>query len=510
MKAKKSIIVLDDDQDIHNLIVQTFKNTNFHLTHAYSVEEAITLLKENHYTYGIFDIILSKSTTSQAVIEFLETKEAGINQYLPLCIMSSHMDEDYSRRVKRKGANVVGTLHKPFTPRELKQVFIGHNEQTILLLEDDPDISRLIKKELEQDYFSVYCVRTNERAIELIDTTQFLCAIIDNHLAENKSTAPFFNFLSTIDKSKQPPIILTGLKIDGNTPHLKNINLYDKIEKPFKKNEFSKSISQLLRIKVNVVKNEKLHIQDMASLVAESELNYETEKIQKLHKDRPFERISEIIEESQQKDDYIVISSEELIKQNKNSDSDRWHVKNIGECISEHKPPESKSTLANKRNERGLTPAMSAAEKGELQLIKKLVDDGANLSLRTKEGMSVLHYAAMGNSPELISYLIEQGFNVNDRDKHNCEPLFYAISTQKIKCVQQLIQSGARVNSRVQGKTYLTLAVLTGNLELTQMISEQNINPNLKDHKGKSSIDYARLRKRKDIYNLLNNQVSNP
>ena len=491
MHHNKKIIVVDDDQDIHDLVDQSFKKTDFELTHAYGVEEAINLIKNDQFTYGLFDIILSSTASSQAIIEFLETEDAGPNKHLPICVMSSHMDEKFSHNVKLKGANVIATLHKPYKPNEVRQVFQGDSEQSILLLEDDADLARLIKKELESNYYSVYSVRTNEKAMELLSASRFLCAIVDNNLGADKSSKELFDFLKSDGRDFDLPIILTGTTIKQEIANDPKLFVFDMIEKPFKKSSFSKSVNQLLSWSVNASKNnfDQTALGDKAPKVNPYDLDEDSQM--------------DIIKGIQSgDDDYIVISGQELINEN-----EQWKVKNLGDASDDEGPSYSKATLANQRNEDGLTPAMLAVKKGDISYLKNLIDDGANLGLRTKDGKSVLHFAAQSKEPGIVPFLVEQGLKVNERDQKNCEPLYYAICAQNKPIVEALIEAGARMNARVEGKTYLTVAVLTGNLELTELIADQNVSPSLKDHQGKSSLDYARLKGLKEIYQLLQSRV---
>ena len=51
----------------------------------------------------------------------------------------------------------------------------------------------------------------------------------------------------------------------------------------------------------------------------------------------------------------------------------------------------------------------SADRRKSLDLVRLLVDHGADVRLRTREGWSALHVASFGGCPELVSYLIRCG-----------------------------------------------------------------------------------------------------
>jgi len=110
----------------------------------------------------------------------------------------------------------------------------------------------------------------------------------------------------------------------------------------------------------------------------------------------------------------------------------------------------------NKRGYRRNTPAMLAAEMGDLQIIKILVNSGANLNDQNLDGDSLISIAAFNKHNHIIEYLIEQGVDINMKNNIGETSLIIAARRGAIKTVEFLLNRGAnpKVTSR-KGKSIL-------------------------------------------------------
>ena len=75
--------------------------------------------------------------------------------------------------------------------------------------------------------------------------------------------------------------------------------------------------------------------------------------------------------------------------------------------------------MAN-RNEEGMTPLHYAAKYSSVNIVKMLIDGGADVRITDKQGRTPLHYAAEVGNLDMVQYLIEHGpkdyEKVKDRD----------------------------------------------------------------------------------------------
>ena len=106
-----------------------------------------------------------------------------------------------------------------------------------------------------------------------------------------------------------------------------------------------------------------------------------------------------------------------------------------------------------------------AAYKGNIKIIKELIDLGANYKLNNKTGLSVLHMAAQGNQPSIIVYFKEKfNLDINKCDDVGSTVLHWACYSGSIDVVTFLLYYNVDINCRDNdGKTPLHLSIEYGN-----------------------------------------------
>ncbi len=166
----------------------------------------------------------------------------------------------------------------------------------------------------------------------------------------------------------------------------------------------------------------------------------------------------------------------------------------------------------NLQNKYGVTPLHLAVKKENIALTRSLVNAGANTNVfnRSCYGATPLHIATANGNLEIVKILIEQG-NADINSSHKSErfqgpsPIHSAIVCANdkypkrkqgcLKVTKYLIkQPQFEVNAQDHdGKTALHYAVQDGNIDVVKLLlTAQNINPFIKDNEGKTPFDYAR------------------
>lgn len=108
-----------------------------------------------------------------------------------------------------------------------------------------------------------------------------------------------------------------------------------------------------------------------------------------------------------------------------------------------------------------------AAMHGHVDLVRTLVDAGADLYLKSGSGDSALHLAAHGGSEEAVSLILSRGVDVNIAGFGDTSPLFNAVETGKLGCVSLLCERGADVNRTDDwSSSPLHLAAMHGHLNI--------------------------------------------
>lgn len=112
-----------------------------------------------------------------------------------------------------------------------------------------------------------------------------------------------------------------------------------------------------------------------------------------------------------------------------------------------------------------------AIEKGNVEILKILLENGANVNSERPYGTS-LHLAARKANLEIMRLLLEKDGDVNAVDKENWTPLHEAAKAGHADIVQILLDNGACVNSmtRCGGLTALSIAAKHASVKTVELL----------------------------------------
>ncbi|MBN1578688.1 MAG: ankyrin repeat domain-containing protein [Chitinispirillaceae bacterium] len=134
-----------------------------------------------------------------------------------------------------------------------------------------------------------------------------------------------------------------------------------------------------------------------------------------------------------------------------------------------------------------------ASAKGDLALVKKLIDEGANVNNADASGRTALLEAAWGGYNDVVKFLIERGAKVNSADTSGFTPLMRAIEDGHGAVVTALIKHGADVNTRgnVRGLTPLMLAAERGDVKTIDTLLSHGAKINALDQFEETALAHA-------------------
>ena len=154
--------------------------------------------------------------------------------------------------------------------------------------------------------------------------------------------------------------------------------------------------------------------------------------------------------------------------------------------------PRLKSYI-NKTDKFGNTALLYAAYRGNILIVRSLIDCGADVNIVSKTGLNVLHMAAQGNNPNIIIYFkFKYNISVFSIDNNGNTPLHWACYNSSEEAINFLLSYMTDINIKNNsGKTPLHIAVFTEKPSLIKKIIKRGGDINIKDKDGKTPIDLA-------------------
>lgn len=143
-------------------------------------------------------------------------------------------------------------------------------------------------------------------------------------------------------------------------------------------------------------------------------------------------------------------------------------------------------TFINWKNNKGQTPIHYASFVGNIKIIKLLIQNGADILIKTNNGFNVLHLATIGNKITPFFYFIEKyKININSKDIKDNTSLHLSAFFNSKKIFNYLITNDKiDVNDKnKEGFTPLHFAVISQNKSMIKKLLIKGANSNIKNDK---------------------------
>src|SRR6266704_2959431 len=141
----------------------------------------------------------------------------------------------------------------------------------------------------------------------------------------------------------------------------------------------------------------------------------------------------------------------------------------------------------------GETPLIVCARTGNVETVKLLLSHGADPNAKeTQQGHTALMRAVAEKHPEVVRALIERGADVRARSKGGFTALLFASQQGDVASARILLAAGADVNEATpENGTALVMAVASGRQEFAIFLLENGADPNAADAYGVTALHYA-------------------
>jgi len=126
-----------------------------------------------------------------------------------------------------------------------------------------------------------------------------------------------------------------------------------------------------------------------------------------------------------------------------------------------------------------------AAEFGQLEVVKMLVDRGVHVDASSLDGVTPLMFAAQNGDVEIMNYLIEHKADVNASPYNAVTPLIGAARTDHYDAVRILLDSGAEVDAKDElGLTPIMHAAAYNYPDIVELLIENGASLEVEDQFG--------------------------
>ena len=167
-------------------------------------------------------------------------------------------------------------------------------------------------------------------------------------------------------------------------------------------------------------------------------------------------------------------------------------------------PEKLEGDITSSDSEHNHCSVYSASQKGQLDIVRSLLDRGYDVNDRNTHRETALDVASRYGELEVARLLIERGADVDARDRGGWTPLITALEYGQLEVARLLLDHGADVNAKMRVRdTALHLASFRGYFEMITSLLERGADVNARNQDGHTPRQIAILREHGRIVELL-------
>lgn len=159
-------------------------------------------------------------------------------------------------------------------------------------------------------------------------------------------------------------------------------------------------------------------------------------------------------------------------------------------------------------------PMHLAAEEGEVEVVRMLLDQGVSVEIADSMGRTPLELAIRANRADVVELLLERRAKIAPVVREDRMTISFIGSSAPVahlvtlgeppEAVRRILtllkERGLDVNSPLEGgRTMLMVAAGHGPASTIELLLEQGADPDLQDDAGRNASDYARIPERQEI-----------
>ncbi len=142
-------------------------------------------------------------------------------------------------------------------------------------------------------------------------------------------------------------------------------------------------------------------------------------------------------------------------------------------------------------NSNGCTALMVAAQRGDIEVMRALIEKGAKINESCRNSDSALTWAVKGKNPQAVKYLLDAGAEINIFGPQGERIIPEAAANRNIELLKLLIDEGFPIDGKNSyGDTALTVVMerIYNSIEFVKLLLESGADPNIV--KGKNQLKF--------------------
>ena len=139
------------------------------------------------------------------------------------------------------------------------------------------------------------------------------------------------------------------------------------------------------------------------------------------------------------------------------------------------------------------SPLIDAVKRQDVQAVRALLKEKANVNATEADGFTALHWAAQRDDVQLIDTLLAAGANAKASTRYNITPLYLAAVNGNAGIMERLLNAGADANGTAEeGQTMLMTAALSGKADAVRLLLTRGAKIDTKEaYRGQTALMWA-------------------
>jgi ankyrin repeat protein len=166
-----------------------------------------------------------------------------------------------------------------------------------------------------------------------------------------------------------------------------------------------------------------------------------------------------------------------------------------------------KGANANTMSSTNVSPLILASSDGSVGIVKLLISHGANIETKDSGGNTALMKAAANGHADVVQFLLQQGANVRAKNSGGETPLMLAYDS--VKTVNALIRAGANINEvNSFGRTALMYAAYSGHKYKAQVLINSGADVAIRSRENLTALSLAESLDNGVVANIISGRQS--